>query len=442
MLNHDEKQPNQRLRLATLLAALALLTSIRVCAMPLPPTQTAPLRKLPIENASALLSFQQALARTAADSPLETAITRIVHYGDSHVAADSLTGALRQHFQTDFGNAGSGFLYAARPWNWYTRAGFTSFASSGWRVDGLKLAELADDNLLGLAGLSFTATRAGERLQLTASGQRFEFYLLQQPRAGAVECWLDGELYHPAFSLATLPLDVPQSSTLFVPIEAATGGPHTLELRTVSNGPVRVFGFTAEDNRAGVSYDALGLNGARATRPLAWNRELFNEQLAQRAPDLIVIAYGSNEVGDADLNLTAYQHSFAQLLRRLHEAAPAAALLVLAPPDRATLMHGRWQTLPNLPGVVAAQRAAARAADAAFWDLFHAMGGPGSIQRWATQRPPLAQADRVHLTATGYRLVADALYQQLINEYNAAQRVLNNQAPRNATTPQPLTPNP
>ncbi|HMX53702.1 MAG TPA: hypothetical protein PLP53_07215, partial [Plasticicumulans sp.] len=50
--------------------------------------------------------------------------------------------------------------------------------------------------------------------------------------------------------------------------------------------------------------------------------------------------------------------------------------------------------------------------------MYRAMGGPDSIQRWATQRPPLAQTDRVHLTATGYRLVAEALYEQLINEYN------------------------
>ena len=35
----------------------------------------------------------------------------------------------------------------------------------------------------------------------------------------------------------------------------------------------------------------------------------------------------------------------------------------------------------------------------------------------AAMTPPLAQADRVHLTAAGYRLVADALYEELRDGY-------------------------
>lgn len=428
MLKRAYIQLNHRrlLNVGALLLLLGGFGNLRVCAFTLPSTPPLPaLRPQPIEGASALRSLHQALALTAAAHSAEvdaaadsaSAITRILHYGDSHVAADLLTGVLRQHFQTNFGDAGSGFLYAARPWDWHYRAGVASFASAGWRTNGLKVGELAFDNQLGLAGVSFTATRAGERLQFKVTGSRFEFYVLQQPRAGSIECWLDGELYHPA-----LPLDAPTALTLFIPIETETDGPHTLELRTVTPGPVRVFGLTAEYAQAGVSYDAFGLNGARATRPLAWNWQLTGEQIAQRAPKLIVIAYGSNEAGDADLDLANYQRDFTELLRRLHEAAPDAALLVLAPPDRASLTSGRWQALRSLPGIIAAQRAAAHATGAAFWDLYAAMGGAGAIQRWATQKPALAQADRVHLTATGYRLVADALYQQLLTEYAAYQR--------------------
>lgn len=432
MLQQEKQQLNRqpkrrwKLNVGARVLLLAVLSSLQVCAHSLPQSSALPpLRPQPIEDAPALRSFQQALARTLAahhadpNAASETAaITRILHYGDSHVAADWLTGALRQRFQADFGDAGSGFLYAARPWAWYTRAEVASAASAGWRTDGLKVGELAFDNQLGLAGVSFTATRAGERLQFKVTGARFEFYVLQQPRAGSIECWLDGELYHPA-----LPLDAPTALTLFVPVEAETDGPHTLELRTVTPGPVRVFGLVAEQNRAGVIYDALGLNGARASRPLAWDWRLTAEQISQRAPKLIVVAYGSNEAGDADLNLTEYQRAFTELLRRLHEAAPDAALLVITPPDRAVFSNGRWQALRSLPGISAAQCAAAHTTGAACWDLYAAMGGAGAIQRWATQKPALAQADRVHLTATGYRLVADALYQQLLTEFAASQRL-------------------
>lgn len=407
-MNRERLQP--RLRVVASLLLLATLSRIQVCAT-VPSSQGLPLKQ-PIENATELGSFYQALARTQAASVDEIVHTRIVHYGDSHVAADSLTGALRQHFQRDFGNAGSGFLYAARPWDWYVRTGVTQTASAGWRVAGLKLAALPFDNQLGMAGLSFTATRAGERLQLNVPGERFEFVLLQQPNAGVIEVWLDGQLYHPALALAA-----PEAATLFVPVEAEGMGRHNLELRTVMAGTVRVFGLSAERAQSGVLYDAFGINGARATRPLLWDWQLLDEQLADRAPALIVIAYGSNEAGDADLNLSAYRRDFTALLQRFQRAAPAAALLVIAPPDRAQWANGRWQRLPQLAGVIEAQRQAARDNGAAFWNLERAMGGAGSINRWATQRLPLAQADRVHLTPAGYRLVADALYAELRDGY-------------------------
>ncbi|MBI1761867.1 MAG: hypothetical protein HYR56_10565 [Acidobacteria bacterium] len=423
LLSLNAEQTNPRLRMAASLVLLTLLGNIQVCAWPLP---TGLLAKQPLENAAALDSFYQALARTQRASNAEVALTRIVHYGDSHVAADGLTGALRQHFQRDFGNAGTGFVYAARPWDWYVRAGVTQTASAGWRVDGLKLAALPFDNQLGLAGLSCTATRAGERLQISAPGARFEFALLQQPDAGAIEIWLDGELYHPTLSLAA-----PEVATLFVPVEAASADTHTVELRTVAAGPVRVFGLIAERAQSGVIYDALGSNGARATRPLLWDWQLLGEQLTWRAPALIVIAYGSNEAGDADLNLVAYRQSFTELLQRFEHAAPEAALLVIAPPDRAQWMNGHWQSLPRLAGVIEAQRQAARDNGAAFWNLDRAMGGAGSINRWATQRPLLAQADRVHLTATGYRLVADALYEELRDGYAEYVKQQNRRTPGN-----------
>lgn len=412
------------LRVVVSLVLLAVLSRIQVCATVLS-SPYLPVKQ-PIENAVALDGFYQALARTQIAGAAEAVTARIVHYGDSHVAADGMTGALRQHFQRDFGNAGSGFLYAVRPWDWYVRTGVTQTASAGWRVDGLKLSTLSFDNQLGMAGLSFTATRTGERLQISAPGERFEFALLQQPGAGAIEVWLDGQLYHPALSLSS-----PEVATLFVPVEAERTGTHTLELRLVTTGPVRVFGLLAERAQSGVLYDAFGINGARATRPLLWDWQLLDEQLADRAPALIVIAYGSNEAGDADLNLVAYHQSFTELLQRFGHAAPNAALLVIAPPDRAQLINGRWQSLAQLAGVVEAQRQAALANGAAFWDLRRAMGGAGSINRWAMQRPTLAQADRVHLTPAGYRLVADALYAELLEPYAEYLKQQNRRTPGN-----------
>ncbi len=180
---------------------------------------------------------------------------------------------------------------------------------------------------------------------------------------------------------------------------------------------MRLCGIVAERQAAGVTYDALGINGARATRPLAWDWQVLEEQLQERAPDLIVIAYGSNEVGDATLDLAQYRAQFTELLQRFQQAAPNASLLVIAPPDRATRTGGRWQSLRALPSLITAQRQAALTVGAGFWNLFQAMGGAGSINYWTTRATPLAQPDHVHLTRAGYKLVGEALYNELLRSY-------------------------
>jgi lysophospholipase L1-like esterase len=339
-------------------------------------------------------------------------VTRILHYGDSHVAADTLTGALRRDLQLCFGAAGPGFVLPGQPWPGYSRPGVVSQTSGGWKVDGLTEASLAADGRLGLAGVSLTTRAAGEWITLTASGSYFDIYVLKQPGGGSMEVSLDGIAQKRNFSLSSS-----ASEAVCIEVIADSGPVHTVEIRTTSAGRVRIFGIAIERNSAGVIYDALGINGARASRPLRWDTRVFAASLERRDPDLIVVAYGSNEVSDADLDLDEYRVSFTSLLNLFHDAAPRASILVIGPPDRAVRSGGKWQTIRRMPALVEAQRQAAFDSGAAFYDLFNAMGGSGSIERWARQAPALAQPDRVHLTSAGYKTVADWLYRELMHGY-------------------------
>jgi lysophospholipase L1-like esterase len=361
----------------------------------------------------AMKSFYAALASTQRGEW----VTRIVHYGDSHVAADILTGALRKSLQTCFGDAGPGFVLVGRPWQWYSRPGVVSRASSGWQADGLSQASLAADGRLGLAGVSLSTRNAGEWTSLTASGRYFDVYVLKQPGAGALDISLDAVEMRRDVSLRSKTTEAD-----YIEIVAPDDSIHTIEIRTRSSGPTRIFGIAIEGERAGVVYDALGINGARATRPLLWDWRLLSSNLERRDADLIIVGYGSNEVTDPDLDLEEYTASFAALLRRFHEAAPRASILVLGPPDRAVLTGRRWKTASRMSSLIDAQRRAALKAGDAFYDLFKAMGGSGSIERWATLSQPLAQADRVHLTAAGYRIVADWLYREITHRSQSYEK--------------------
>ena len=355
-----------------------------------------------------MLGFYESLARVYRGE----SVSRVIHYGDSHVAADILTGALRRSLQSCFNDAGAGFVLPVRPWPYYSRAGVTTRASAGWLIVGLKQSELARDNRLGLAGIGISADKAGEWVSVTAAARRFEIHLLKQPAGGAIDILLDGSDLFSNYSLEST-----ATQADFIEVGADTDSLHTIEIRTATSGRVRIFGIAAERSSPGIIYDALGINGARANRPALWNSHVLEKSIERRAPDLIVVAYGSNEVSDPDLDLEKYSKDFASLLDQFHRAAPRASILVVGPPDRAVRAGNSWRTINRMAALVEAQRRATLKAGAAFYDLFSAMGGAGSIQRWATARPPLAQPDRVHLTAAGYRLVAEWLYAELMRGF-------------------------
>jgi hypothetical protein len=74
---------------------------------------------IPVENAAALVPFFEQLYRhQKGEMP---GSVHILHYGDSHTAADEWTGALRAHFQEKFGDGGSGYSLAGRPYRGYRR---------------------------------------------------------------------------------------------------------------------------------------------------------------------------------------------------------------------------------------------------------------------------------------------------------------------------------
>jgi len=348
--------------------------------------------------------------RTGSESPRDDhpPITRIVHYGDSHIAADILTGALRHHFADDFGSAGPGFILPGV--TGYSRLGVESGSTAGWHVDGTGQIDAAGDCRLGLAGLALNTALGGQRLWVSADSNSFDLYLLKQPGGGDIDVSLDGT----SQGIVSLKSDHP--SPCYFTVASTTAGRHTLEIRTKTAGAVRVLGIAVEGD-PGVVYDALGINGARATRPLSWDWGVLASNLGRRHPDLIVLSYGTNEAGDQDLDFDSYRTRYSEMIARFHAAVPEASILVIAPPDRARRTGDKWVSIRAMAGVVSAQRKAALSTGTAFCDLYDEMGGAGSIQEWATTGVGLAGADRVHLTRSGYRLVADALYHGIEGAY-------------------------
>jgi lysophospholipase L1-like esterase len=169
-------------------------------------------------------------------------------------------------------------------------------------------------------------------------------------------------------------------------------------------------------------YQPLGINGARAKRLRDMSEdEGFLQGVSESKPDLIVIAYGTNEVTDGDWTVDSYSRMLVGIINRLRSAAPEASFLIIGPPDRSIAGAGGWASVAKLPTLIEAQRRAAELAGAALWSEYDAMGGGGSMNAWVSRG--LGQFDHVHFTAGGYYRLAALFYRDLMSAYhNGSQR--------------------
>jgi lysophospholipase L1-like esterase len=390
-----------------------------------------------LENTAALKRFFDALARLEEGRAHDD--VRVVQFGDSHTAADFETGPLRRALQSRFGDGGRGFVAIGHVYPKWVQEGLRvgntrDFASERGKWSHGKFV---GDGMYGLAGASIETSQHGARAwaELMTKAPRLELSYLEQPRGGSFDVYVDGG------RLARVSTSGRSVASAFRAFDVADAA-HHVEVRAVGDGDVRLFGMTIDRPEAGIVLDALGINGARVTTALQWSEAHMAEQLRHRSPDLVVLAYGTNEAGD-DTPAATYERQLVDLLGRVARAVPTSACLLLGPPDRAAKSKetGMMMTMPKLLEVIETQRRVARAAGCAYYSQFDAMGGAGTIAAWANEVNSRAQKDYVHLTRDGYAYLANAFAGDLVRAYSG-WRIDQGMAPSSVTVPVPVAPSP
>ncbi len=374
-----------------------------------------PGRVLAIEEAEGrdLARFRAALLRAAAGEGK----ARVLHFGDSHVAADLWTMYLRHGLQRAFGDAGPGFVGWGRSPRRYAHRDLRLTRSRRWGSEWVREKEWRDDGCYGLDGVVATSRHAGQWLRLQTGrrgtfGRRFErleVFYLEQPGGAALRLVVDGRTQKRlktrarAKGLGRISLELPDR-------------PHRVDLRQRSRGRLSVLGAVAERSGPGVVYDSLGVNGARMSAWLHWDEALLTAQASQRRPDLVILSYGTNEAGDRNDPLEEYEQRLEEALQRARRVTGGCDCLLTGPSDVAILERPTGFVLPEprVADVRAVQRRVASRQGCAYWDTQAAMGGPLTVIDWRAHSPALAGRDLVHLTARGYERLADLLLVALV----------------------------
>jgi len=369
-----------------------------------------------IEDASgkALQQFFASLNQTEQGNH----ITRISHYGDSPITGDLITSTVRRKLQLRFGNAGHGFILAAKPWAWYGHIGINHSVSSGWQSEPMFIGK--GDHRYGFGGATFTTGAAGVTASFSTvkdgdvgkSVSAFDIYFLAQPGGGEFDIEVDGQRQ------ARVTTTSNETRSGFHRVNVAAGE-HLLTLRTVGNGEVRLFGVMLESGVRGVQYDSLGVNGAFIGLLHRYQDEAtWAEQLQRRKPDLVILAYGANESEYENWPMDQYEKDTRAVVQRIRAALPNASILFVGPMDRGKRGAGAAiVTRPTIPKLIEAQRRLAAELGCAFFDAFTAMGGEGTVARWYEAKPKLMTSDLTHPTWQGSEIVGTLIHDALLRAY-------------------------
>jgi len=365
-----------------------------------------------LENPEALRRFFESLARLEDGDAQDDVL--IAQFGDSHTAADIGTSAVRRALQTRFGDGGRGFVALGRPWSNYVQEGVRGGMTREFVGERGKfsLGQFVGDGRYGLAGFAIQTTRKRGRAwsDLSSPSSRIDVAYLEQPGGGSFDVFVDGtKKGHISTRAGT-------ARSAFHAFDVGEG-PHHVEARVKGDGAVRIFGLDLDRSKAGVVFETLGINGARATTMLQWQEPHMAEQLRHHPPDLVMLAYGTNEAGD-DTPASVYERQLHDALSRIARAVPSAACLILGPPDREIETPQGWVTSPKLIEITETQRAVAKASGCAFFSQLDAMGGPGTLAIWVGEPQPRARRDYVHLTREGYTQLGQAFATDMLRAYS------------------------
>ena len=350
--------------------------------------------------------FYKAIERLKSNNGM----VRIAVFGDSFIEADIFTADLRELLQKQFGGCGVGFVPMTSMTSGYRTSVRHSFG--GWSSHSVVDTSYFDKRRQDVSGHYFIPKK-GAYAELRGQNR---FGTLLDTCAKATIFMLNKDSVKLKWRMNK---NETQTCTLAPSnkIQRKTVEGHIGSIRwTVDRADSTLFYGMAMDGKRGLILDNFSLRGSTGLTlksvPKA-NMCAFN---ALRPYDLIILQYGLNIASERGKSYDFYRKGLKKTIARLKECFPQAGFLLLSVSDRDYKTEtGDLKTMPGVKNLVRYQQTIAAENNIAFWNLFEAMGGDGSMAKMVFAKPPLANYDFTHINFRGGKYLADLLYKSLMH---------------------------
>ena len=167
---------------------------------------------------------------------------------------------------------------------------------------------------------------------------------------------------------------------------------------------LEIYGFEFLNDLPGITYNAIGINGAGLYTYLG--NEHFLRDLKIHPPDFFAFSLGTNDAYTSyeNFNPQKYKENLEEMIKLVLTVNPKCAILLTVPND-CLLNKKHINKNTERQREVIYQLAAKY--EQAVWDFYGIMGELGSSKSW--KENGLMQADYVHFTAGGYHIKGSLL---------------------------------
>ncbi len=354
-----------------------------------------------IENSAHLKKFFEALKQASGKK------LRILHFGDSAIEGDNISADFRKIFQAKFGGNGVGLVPITSHDVAFRTTTKLSF-SNDWGTASL-IGSNPEKLILGVNGHAFTPKPNSWVKMETTTQYGVKYFstariVYTSDKAVVIKYSFNDE--------AEKSVELKASKQVTETVLTYSGKAKSIKVTIPSPAKTVFYGISLEDGN-GVYIDNVPLRGNSgvALRDLApGTLKEFDKLFGYK---LVVLNFGLNMAGPDAKDFGWYEQAMEKVIAQFKEAFPDAAILIMSVQDKSVKKGSKFVTDPSILKLVEAQKRIAQKSGVAFWNLFEAMGGQDSMNKWVDEG--LASKDYTHVNLAGAKKIAEMLTEALLS---------------------------